>query len=200
MTEKEKMIEGLPYFASDALLAEERIKIRRKLATYNQLDPGDIEEHSRILSEILGQTPGDSFIQPPFYCDYGYNIKVGKSFYANFNFTALDVAPITIGNHCLFGPGVGLYTAGHPMDAEQRRAGHEYGSPIVIGDDVWLGGQVVVVPGVTIGSGVVVGAGSVVTKDLPDHTFCAGNPCKVLRPITKEDKAFYFKNKPWPKE
>ena len=160
-------------------------KYRRR---YHQLDPTDWDSRTQILQELLGHLGEDSWIEPPFRCDYGTQISIGDHFFANYDCIFLDVAPITIGNQVMFGPRVCLYTAGHPLDAATRNTGLEFGKPIAIGDDVWLGGNVVVLPGVTIGAGTVVAAGSVVRRDLPPHVLAAGNPCQVLRPITEADR------------
>ena len=137
---------------------------------------------------------------PPFYCDYGSHIEVGENFFANYNCTILDVAPVKIGDNVLFGPNVSLYTAGHPLHPVSRNSAYEYGISITIGDNVWLGGNVVVTPGVHIGNNVVIGAGSVVTKDIPDNMVAAGNPCRVIREITEEDKKYYYKNRKFDEE
>jgi maltose O-acetyltransferase len=136
----------------------------------------------------------DAFINPPFYCDYGKNISVGKNLFINYNCTIIDVAKVTIGDNCLLAPNVAIYTAGHPIYPSTRNSLYEYGRPITIGDNVWIGGNSVICPGVNIGSNVVIGAGSVVTKDIPDWCVAVGNPCKVLRMITEDDKKKLFKN------
>ena len=133
-------------------------------------------------------------IEAPFYCDYGKNIHVGDYFYANFNCVILDVGRVIIGHHVKIGPNVSLYTAGHPIHPDSRNSGYEYGIGITIGDNVWIGGNVVVNPGVHIGNNVVIGSGSVVTKDIPDHVVAAGNPCKVIREITEKDRKYYYKD------
>ena len=135
-----------------------------------------------------------AFINPPFYCDYGFNIEVGKRFFANYNCTIIDVAKVKIGDNCMFGPNVSLYTAGHPVHPDTRNSGYEYGKEIIVGDNVWIGGNTVVCPGVHIGNNVVIGAGSVVTKDIPDWCIAVGNPCKVLRIITEEDRKKLYKS------
>jgi maltose O-acetyltransferase len=165
----------------------------------NILNKADYTYYATIretVAELLGGSDETTMINPPFYCDYGKNIFVGKNFFANFNCTILDVAKVTIGNNCFLAPGVGIYTAGHPIHPEVRNTGLEYGIGITIGNDVWIGAQSVICPGVHIGSGVVIGAGSVVTHDIPDMVVAAGNPCRVLRPITEQDKQFYFKDRP----
>lgn len=136
-----------------------------------------------------------AFVNPPFYCDYGKNIEVGKNFFANYNCMIIDVAKVTIGENCMMAPNVAIYTAGHPIHPAARNSAYEYGIEVTIGDNVWLGGNTVVVPGVHIGSNVVIGAGSVVTKDIPDWSVAVGNPCRVVKKITEEDKQYYFKDR-----
>ena len=188
MTERERMLSGQLYDAGDETLTAARGRAKRLTWRYHQLDPTDWDSRTQILQELLGHLGEDSWIEPPFRCDYGTQISIGDHFFANYDCIFLDVAPITIGNQVMFGPRVCLYTAGHPLDAATRNTGLEFGKPIAIGDDVWLGGNVVVLPGVTIGAGTVVAAGSVVRRDLPPHVLAAGNPCQVLRPITEADR------------
>lgn len=188
MTERERMLSGQLYDAGDETLTAARGRAKRLTWRYHQLDPTDWDSRTQILQELLGHLGEDSWIEPPFRCDYGTQISIGDHFFANYDCIFLDVAPITIGNRVMFGPRVCLYTAGHPLDAATRNTGLEFGKPIAIGDDVWLGGNVVVLPGVTIGAGTVVAAGSVVKRDLPPHVLAAGNPCQVLRPITEADR------------
>ena len=188
MTERERMLSGQLYDAGDETLTAARGRAKRLTWRYHQLDPTDWDSRTQILQELLGHLGEDSWIEPPCRCDYGTQISIGDHFFANYDCIFLDVAPITIGNRVMFGPRVCLYTAGHPLDAATRNTGLEFGKPIAIGDDVWLGGNVVVLPGVTIGAGTVVAAGSVVRRDLPPHVLAAGNPCQVLRPITEADR------------
>ena len=188
MTERERMLSGQLYDAGDETLTAARGRAKRLTWRYHQLDPTDWDSRTQILQELLGHLGEDSWIEPPFRWDYGTQISIGDHFFANYDCIFLDVAPITIGNQVMFGPRVCLYTAGHPLDAATRNTGLEFGKPIAIGDDVWLGGNVVVLPGVTIGAGTVVAAGSVVRRDLPPHVLAAGNPCQVLRPITEADR------------
>ena len=188
MTERERMLSGQLYDAGDETLTAARGRAKRLTWRYHQLDPTDWDSRTQILQELLGHLGEDSWIEPPFRCDYGTQISIGDHFFANYDCIFLDVAPITIGNRVMFGPRVCLYTAGHPLAAATRNTGLEFGKPIAIGDDVWLGGNVVVLPGVTIGAGTVVAAGSVVRRDLPPHVLAAGNPCQVLRPITEADR------------
>ena len=192
-SEKEKMLSGLPYRAHDQELEHERKRARLLIHQYNQLSPGETTKHQDIIKELLG-TSGEQFvIESPFRCDYGYNIHLGENFYSNFNLVILDCAEVRIGNNALIGPDVGIYTAGHPLHHELRNQEHEFAFPVTIGNSVWIGGHVVINPGVTIGDHVVIGSGSVVTRDVPSGVIALGNPCKVLRDITEEDKKYYHK-------
>lgn len=182
-SEREKMVGGELYDPLDPQLVEERCRARLLCKALNETREDDAAERARILRELIPNAGSDLWLQPPFYCDYGSNIALGDKVFFNFNCVVLDVAPVTIGSHVLFGPAVQLYTATHPLRASERRTGLEGGRPIRIGDDVWLGGGVIVVPGVSIGDGAVIGAGSVVTKDVPARVFAAGNPCRVIRPL-----------------
>jgi maltose O-acetyltransferase len=184
MTEKDKMIAGLPFRANDSELIKQRIAVRKLLGAYNKVGVHDFAYQVELLKQILGKAGDGSWIEPPFYCDYGYNVQVGKDFYMNFDCIILDVAPVIIGDNVMCGPKVQLLTATHSLDAYERNfSGTELGKPINIGDRVWLGGGVIVCPGVNIGSEAVVGAGSVVTRDIPPGVFAAGNPCKVIKTI-----------------
>lgn len=181
MNEKEKMLRGALYNASDATLSRERRLARTLLHRLNVTDYGDIEAYKEVVAQLLPHCASDIWIEPPFYCDYGYNIGSGANVFLNFNCVFLDVMPITIGSNVLFGPAVQLYTATHPLDPVERARGLEFARPITIGDDCWIGGAAVINPGVNIGDGVVIGAGSVVTKDVPDRVFAAGNPARVIK-------------------
>ena len=194
MNQKERMLAGLPYKAWLDGLSEERLETRKKIFKYNGLTPEQSEEQDRLIREILGKCGESVYIEQPFRCDYGSNIEVGENFYANYNLTVLDVARVRIGKNVMFGPNVSIYTAGHPIHPDSRNSGYEYGREVTIGDNVWLGGNVVVNPNVHIGDNVVVGTGSVVTRDLPDNVIAVGNPCRVLREITEEDRKFYFRD------
>ncbi|CAI8810423.1 sugar O-acetyltransferase [Chryseobacterium sp. IT-36CA2] len=188
MTEKEKCAAGLLYNANyDKELIQERIQCKDLCQEYNGLKNSDTENRYRLLQRILGSIKENICIEPSFWCDYGYNIKVGENFYANHNLVILDCANVEFGDYVFIGPNCSFYTAGHPLDAEQRNAGLEYAHPIKVGNNVWLGGNVVVLPGVSIGNNSVIGAGSVVTKDIPDNVVAVGNPCKVVKNITKEN-------------
>jgi acetyltransferase-like isoleucine patch superfamily enzyme len=184
MTEKEKMLAGEYYFSSDKELTKERTLAREQIYIFNHSKPDAIKERQRILRSLFGQTDGGVLVEPPFHCDYGYNIHVGKQFYANFNLVILDCAKVIIGDNVFFGPNVSLFTATHPLDAKRRNKGLEQALPITIGNNVWIGGNVVINPGVTIGDNAVIGSGSVVTKSIPAHSLAVGNPCRVIRSLT----------------
>lgn len=190
MTNKERRDAGLAYISDNSVFDEQRI-CRKILHKLNCMDGSDFEGIQEVVKELLGKSDG-AFINPPFYCDYGKHIEVGKNFFANYNCTLLDVAKIKIGDHCMLAPNVAIYTAGHPIHPISRNLGYEYGKEVTIGDCVWIGGNTVVCPGVHIGNNVVIGAGSVVTKDIPDWCVAAGNPCKVIHRITDADKKKLF--------
>lgn len=198
ITNKERRDMQLPYI-SDREVMEEQKRARRLTQELNTIDRSDFETITKIAKELFGKSE-DVFINPPFYCDYGTNIEVGKNFMANYNCTILDVAKVKIGDNCLLAPNVAIYTAGHPIYPDVRNTQYEYGIEITIGDNVWIGGNTVVCPGVHIGNNVVIGAGSVVTKDIPDWVVAAGNPCKIIRKITKEDERIYFKDREFDQE
>lgn len=184
MTEKEKMLKGLIYDANnDTTLIAERLECKELCRDYNDLRPKDTVARNEMLRRILGNVMGDILIEQPFYCDYGYNISVGKNFYANYNMVILDEAPVTFGDNVFIAPNCGFYTATHPLDPVERRHGLESARPITVGNDVWIGAGVSVLPGVTIGDNCVIGAGSVVTKDIPENSVAAGNPCKIIKTI-----------------
>lgn len=188
MTEKEKMLRHQLYDANyDEELLAERQKTRQLCHIYNQLPPTDTEGADALLRELLKRTPDNFCITPPFWCDYGYNISIGEAFFSNYNLVILDEAAVTFGDHVFIAPNCGFYTAGHPLDAARRNAGLEYARPITVGDNVWIGAGVHVMPGVTIGSNVVIGGGSVVVRDIPDNCVAVGNPCRVVRQITEAD-------------
>ncbi|MBR2662462.1 MAG: sugar O-acetyltransferase [Clostridia bacterium] len=194
MNQKERMLAGLPYKAWMDGLSQERLENKKKIFAFNHLEPDKIEEKEKLLKEILGKTGKYVNIEAPFHCDYGYNIEVGENFFANYNFTVLDVGKVRIGANAQIAPNVSIYTAGHPIHPDSRNSGYEYGISITIGDNVWIGGNVCIMPGVTIGNNVVIGAGSVVTKDVPDNVIAAGNPCKIIRTISDEDRDFYYRD------
>lgn len=189
MTEREKMSAGMLYNSmADKSLLNDRQKAKKLCREYNDADPLDMEKRTEIMSRILGKAGGNFWIEQPFLCDYGYNIEVGENFYANYNLVVLDCAKVTIGDNVFIAPNVGIYTAGHPITADQRNSGLEYAYPITIGSNVWIGAGTHICPGVTIGDNVVIGAGSVVTKDIPPNTVAYGVPCKAVREITDEDE------------
>ena len=182
-SEKEKMLAGEFYDASDPELLADRLRARELCQKLAALSPyASAAERAALLAHLFG-VASDVYVTPPFFCDYGRNIELGRNVYFNFNCVILDVARVTVGNDVLFGPAVQVYTASHPMSARERRSGLQYGKPISIGNDVWLGGGAIVCAGVSIGDGSVIGAGSVVTGDIPPGVFAAGNPCRVIREV-----------------
>ena len=192
MTNSERRDRGMAYISDDGVMEEQKV-CRRILQELNTVDRADFSKISQLVKKLLGKSEG-AFINPPFYCDYGTHIEVGKNFFANYNCTILDVATVKIGDKCQMAPNVAIYTAGHPLHPVARNSAYEYGIPVEIGDNCWIGGNTVILPGVHIGDNCVIGAGSVVTKDIPDWSVAAGNPCKVIRKITEEDKKFYFRD------
>ena len=190
MTNKERRDAQMAYVSDDSIMEEQKI-CRRKLQKLNFMDRSDFDGIAEVVKDLFGKSDG-AFLNPPFYCDYGTNIEVGKNFFANYNCVILDVAKVIIGDNCLMAPNVSIYTAGHPIHPFSRNSLYEYGKEITIGDNVWLGGNTVICPGVHIGDNVVIGAGSVVTKDIPDWSFAAGNTCRVIRKITDADKRKLF--------
>jgi len=187
------MLAGEPYQAFGDELFEERQYAKGLIFDLNALHPTKVIERYAIIKKLLGGTGEKFFIEPPFRCDYGYNISIGENFYSNYNLIILDCALVTIGNNVFIAPNVSIFTAGHPVHFEKRNQEYEYAFPITIGNNVWIGGNVVINPGITIGDNCVIGSGAVITKDIPANTIAAGNPCKVIRTITDEDKDFYYK-------
>jgi len=184
MTEKEKMLAGLVYDAITPELIAELQATREVLHEFNMLRPSETQRMKEILKGLLGYTGDDDFIiNQPFRCDYGKQISIGKRFFANFNFTVLDEARVTIGDDCFIGPNVSIYTACHSTDPVERNSRQEWAKPVTIGNNVWIGGSVTILPGVTIGDNVSIGAGSVVVKDIPSNSIAVGNPCKVIKNI-----------------
>jgi len=172
------------YSAVDQELLDELNKVKGVIYEYNSLHPSDIDRRYRILKGLLGKTADDEFIiNQPFFCDYGRQISIGKRFFANFNLTILDEASVTFGDDCFIGPNVSIYTACHSTDPIERNTRNEWAKPVKIGNNVWIGGSVTILPGVTVGDNVTIGAGSVVTKDIPDNVVAAGNPCKVIKQL-----------------
>ena len=190
MNNIERRDREMAYCADDALMEEQK-RCRRILQKLNFMDRSDFDGIAEVVRELIN-CGENAFINPPFYCDYGKNITVGKNFFANYNCTIIDVAPVTIGDYCQMAPNVAIYTAGHPIHPATRNSTYEYGKAITIGDNVWIGGNTVICPGVHVGDNAVIGAGSVVTKDIPDWCVAAGNPCRVLRKITEADRKKLF--------
>lgn len=184
MSEKEKMLAGELYYANDnEELEKEREKAKDICYEYNQIKPSSREEQRKMMRKLLGKTKENFLIEQPFMCDYGYNIEIGENFYANHNLIILDGNKVIFGDNVFIAPNCGFYTAGHPLDYSQRNQGLEYARPIKVGNNVWIGGNVVVLPGVEIGDNCVIGAGSVVTKDISANSVAVGNPCKVIKNI-----------------
>lgn len=190
MTNKARRDAQMAYISDDSIMEEQKV-CRKILQKLNFMDRSDFDGIADTVKELLGKSDG-AFINPPFYCDYGTHIETGKNFFANYNCTILDVAKVKIGDYCQMAPNVAIYTAGHPIHPITRISMYEYGKEVVIGDNVWIGGNAVICPGVHIGNHVVIGAGSVVTKDIPDWSVAAGNPCRVIRQITDDDKRTLF--------
>ena len=187
MTEREKMLAGELYDPLDPDLVSGRERARDLCRTLNATREGEQEERRCILRDLFGAGGESVWMQPPFFCDYGANIYLGERVFFNFNCVLLDVCSIRIGDYILFGPAVQIYTPMHPFDAALRRQ-QEFGKPVEIGSDVWVGGGAIILPGVRIGSRTVIGAGSVVTPDIPEEVFAAGNPCRVIRKVAETDK------------
>jgi maltose O-acetyltransferase len=185
-TERDRMLAGELYDPFDPELARNRTRARDLCQALNATRDADEEQRRRLLLDLFGAGGSDVWVQPPFFCDYGSNIHLGSRVFFNFNCVVLDVCEVRVGDFTLFGPSVQIYTAMHPIDAVQRRS-REYGTPVTIGSDVWVGGAAIICPGVTIGSRSIIGAGSVVTRDIPDDVFAAGNPCRVVRKLTPAD-------------
>lgn len=184
----------MAYF-SDESITSEQLETKKAVKEYNAVMPFDMKKGMDCIARTGIKHKENIYFEPPFHCEYGNHIEVGENFYANVNCIMLDVGKITIGDNVLFGPNVSIYTAGHPIHPESRNSGYEYGIPVTIGSNVWIGGSCVILPGVSIGNNVVIGAGSVVTKDIPDNVCAAGNPCRVIREITDADRPFYFKDR-----
>ena len=184
---------GMMYQSDDAIFEAQK-PARRLTQKLNTMDRSDFDGIKEVVKELLGKSE-NAFVNPPFYCDYGFNIEVGKDLFCNYNCTILDVCKVKIGDNCLMASNVAIYTAGHPVHPALRNTFYEYGAEVVIGDNVWIGGNSVICPGVHIGDNTVIGAGSVVTKDIPAWSVAAGNPCRVIRKVTKDDLKCYFRNK-----
>ncbi|AIY81015.1 sugar O-acetyltransferase [Clostridium botulinum] len=186
MTEKEKMLNGDLYLALGEDLFSERQHAKEVIFEFNSLHPSAVEKRNGLISKLFGYVGENFYIEPPFRCDYGYNIHWGENSYVNYNCTILDCAKVTIGKDVLIGPNVNIFTAGHPLSPSQRISGLEYAHSIEIGDGAWIGGGTTINPGVKIGRNAVIGSGSVVTKDIPDNAVAVGNPCRVIRIIDEE--------------
>lgn len=188
MTEKEKQQAGELYNGGDSELTSDRINAKKLCMEYNSLPYNDFQKKERLLDRLLALRGENTWIEANFFCDYGYNIIIGDNFYSNHNCVILDCAEVVFGDNVFIGPNCGFYTAGHPLDYETRNSGLEYAKPIKIGSNVWIGGNVCVMPGVTIGDNVVIGGGSVVVHDIPSGFVAVGNPCKPIRPIDEKEK------------
>lgn len=186
MTEREKMIAGEMYKPSDTELTEARLRVRKLIQDYNLSSPDANEKKTEILNELFEAPTTNLHIEAPFYCEYGFNLELGANIFMNFNCCILDICPVKIGDNTMLGPNVQIYTATHPLEYNARNSGLEYGKPITIGKNVWIGGNATLCPGVTIGDNVVIGAGSVVTKSFPDDVFIAGNPAKIIKTINND--------------
>ena len=198
MTNIERRDREMAYISDDSIFAEQ-MRARKLTQKLNTMDRADFEGISKVVRELL-DTEENVFINPPFYCDYGNHIKVGKNVFMNYNCTILDVATVTIGDNCQIAPNVAIYTAGHPLHPVSRNSLYEYGIPVTIGNNVWIGGNSVILPGITIGDNCVIGAGSVVTKDIPAWSIAAGNPARVIRTITESDKKYYYRDREFDEE
>ncbi len=194
MNNRERRDSGMLYIADESVM-EEMKRARRLTQKLNTMDRSDFEGLQAVVKELFGKSDG-AFVNPPFYCDYGSNIEVGKNFFANYNCMIIDVGKVIIGDNCQMAPNVAIYTAGHPLHPAARNTAYEYGIDVTIGNNVWLGGNTVICPGVHIGDNVVIGAGSVVTKDIPSWSLAVGNPCRVIRKITEADRETGYKGTP----
>ncbi len=192
MQEKSRMHSGKLYMMDEQLF-NELSRAKKLVNAYNKTKMKQNKKRKKVLSKMLGKTGKSPYIEPPFFCDYGTNITVGDNFYANTGCIILDSAPVRIGHQVMFGPRVSLFTATHPVDVNVRNSRLEYAKPITIGNGVWVGGDVTINPGVVIGDNTVIGSGSVVTKSIPEKVIAAGNPCKIIRSISSQDKAYWEK-------
>lgn len=192
MTEWERMQKGLVYNDFDQDLFNKRVEAKKLFKAYNKTDDEEIDLRNKIMKQLFKNVGENVWIEPDFRCEFGKNITIGDNVYINFGCIILDCSEVTIGSHTLLGPNIGLYAANHSTDATERINGGCYGKPIHIGNNFWLGGDVKVLQGVTIDDNTIIGAGSIVTKDIPDNVIAVGNPCKVIRKITEEDKTDYL--------
>ena len=190
MTERQLQQARMLYKLDSDLMAA-HLNAKRITRLLNGTPDDQIGRKKELVQELFGYAGKDAYVESPFHCDYGYNIHVGDYFYCNYDCVFLDCGQITIGDHVMLGPKVSIYTANHPIDAAVRNLGHDHGVPVTIGNNIWIGGNCVILPGVTIGDNTVIGAGSVVTKDIPANVVAAGNPCRVIRPITEEDTKYW---------
>lgn len=183
MSEKEKMLSGEYYNPADAELFYERMNAKCLCQKYNRYNPLHLEARVNTIKKLFGKCGINPYIEPNFYCDYGYNIEIGNHFYANHNLVILDCSKVKIGDNVLLGPNCGIYTAAHPLNSNERNTGLELAKPVTIGNNVWIGGNTCIMPGINIGNNTVIGAGSVVTKDIPSNVVAVGNPCRVIKQI-----------------
>lgn len=188
MTEKQKMLMGIIYNAEEACLIEERNRAKSLTKQYNESRQEDRDHRKYLMGQIFGKLGQNVHLEAPFYLDYGYRTRIGDDFFSNFNLTILDGGGVEIGDRVFIGPNVGIYTANHPTDVRRREKGYEWALPVKIGNKVWIGGGVTILPGVTIGDNTVIAAGSVVTKDIPANVVAAGNPCKVIKEAEEGDR------------
>ena len=184
-TEKQKMLAGELYDSSDEELARERLHARRLTRMFNSTFENEQTNRNSLLTQLFGSLAGEPMVEPPFHCDYGYNIHLGDRFYANFDCVILDVCEVRIGRGCLLGPGVHIYTATHPLGPEKRAEGREYGKPVRIGNNVWIGGRAVILPGVSIGDNAVIAAGAVIAANVPNNMLAAGNPAVIRKRLVE---------------
>ncbi|WP_377890066.1 maltose acetyltransferase domain-containing protein [Alkalihalobacillus sp. R86527] len=192
-TEKQKMLDGEMYDPGDEELLNDRLRARRLTRLYNQTSETETEERSQLLRSLFGSTKENVGIEPTFKCDYGYNIHVGENFFMNFDCVILDSCEVRFGDNCMVAPGVHIYCATHPLDPVERNSGKEFGKPIIIGDNVWIGGGAIINPGVTIGDHVVIASGAVVTKDIQDNEVVGGNPAKKIREVPIRPRSTFDK-------
>ncbi|OYR51914.1 acetyltransferase [Halorubrum sp. Ea1] len=186
-SEKEKMLNGELYDADVPELLAERERARKLARRYNRTTSDDAETQRNLLEELFGSLGDECYVEPPFRCDYGYNIHVGENFYANFDCVMLDECRVEVGRNCMLGPSVHIYTATHPLDADERISGQEYANPVTVGENVWIGGQAVLNPGVTVGDNAVVASGAIVTEDVPENVVVQGNPATVVKDLEADD-------------
>ncbi|WP_443662498.1 maltose acetyltransferase domain-containing protein [Clostridium sp.] len=195
MTIRERIKNGMLYVDVGEGLDEERIRCKELLYDYNNTRPNEEIERKDLLKKLLGDMGEDIWIEPPVHMAYGTNVHIGNHFYANFNFVIVDDIDVYIGEHVMIAPNVTITPTGHPVDSELRRPGTQFSIPVRIGNNVWIGSNVVILPGITIGDNAVIGAGSVVTHDIPENVVAVGNPCHLLRKINERDKEYYYKNR-----